>query len=93
MFVKNELLMRKSRENNHLLEEKSFASEAEGVMNQAACLNRIYRNVNINGLSAEAFEELKADIDFVSSFYNIDKESAVLLAAILEKSATNNPSK
>ena len=90
MFVKNELLMRKTRENPRPIEEKSFASEAEGVMNQAACLNRIYRNVNINGLSPETLKELKADIDFVSSFYNIDKESAVLLAAILEKSATNN---
>ena len=34
--------------------------------------------------------ELRDDIDYVTEFYHIDNPSAVLLAAILEKSATNN---
>ena len=70
--------------------EKSFLSEDETVQNQAACLNRIYRKVNSEGLSADTVQELRDDIDYIAEFYSIDNQSAVLLAAILEKSATNN---
>ena len=82
--------MKKRRELPHLFEEKTFDSEGKSVMTQAACLNRIYREVNTAGLTAETIKGLKTDIGVVSDFYNIDEESAVLLAAILEKSATNN---
>ena len=81
--------MRKTREPD-LLIEKSFISEDETVQNQAACLNRIYRKVNHEGLSADTIQELRDDIDYIAEFYSIDNQSAVLLAAILEKSATNN---
>ena len=72
------------------LEEKSFISEDKTVQTQAACLNRIYRKVNITGLSTDTIQELGEDIDFVSKLYNIDTPGTVLLAAILEKSSTNN---
>ncbi len=73
-----------------LFEEKSFISEDETVQTQAACLNRIFRKVNCQGLSAEAIQELKSDIDYVARHYNIGNDCAVLLAGILEKSGTNN---
>ena len=81
--------MRKTREPD-MFTEKSFLSEDETVQNQAACLNRIYRKVNSEGLSADTVQELRDDIDYIAEFYSIDNQSAVLLAAILEKSATNN---
>lgn len=81
--------MRKTREPN-LFDEKSFISEDVSVQSQAACLNRIYRKVHCEGLSAETIQELRDDIDYIAEFYSIDNQSAVLLAAILEKSATNN---
>ena len=82
--------MRKKKEEPRIIEEKGFISEDESVQNQAACLTRIYRKVNIEGLTADSIQALRGDIDYVAGFYHIDNESAVLLAAILEKSATNN---
>ena len=81
--------MRSKREQS-IFDEKNFISEDESVQNQAACLNRIYRKVNAEGLSTDTIQELRDDIDYVADFYHIDNPSAVLLAAILEKSATNN---
>ena len=81
--------MRNRRESN-IFEEKNFISEDESVQTQAACLNRIYRKVNLTGLSDETLQELGGDIDVVAGQYHIDNTGAVLLAAILEKSATNN---
>ena len=82
--------MRKKKEQHPLFEEKGFLSEDESVLNQAACLNRIYRKVNNEGLTADSIQELRNDIDYVAGFYHIDNQSAVLLAAILEKSASHN---
>ena len=82
--------MRTKKEQHPMFEEKGFISEDESVLNQAACLNRIYRKVNYEGLTADSIQELRDDIDYVAEFYHIDNQSAVLLAAILEKSATNN---
>ena len=70
--------------------EKTFLSEDKSVRTQTACLNRIFRKVNIDGLSAEAMEELGDDMDYIGGCYNITPESTALLAAILEKSATGN---
>jgi Cdc6-like AAA superfamily ATPase len=80
----------KIRREPPILEEKSYISEDKTVQTQAACLNRIYRKVNITGLSTDTIQELGEDIDFVSKLYNIDTPGTVLLAAILEKSSTNN---
>ena len=81
--------MRNKRESN-ICEAKTFVSEDESVQTQAACLNRIYRKINTLGFSPETAEELKDDLDYVAGLYHIDSPSAILLAAILEKSATNN---
>ncbi len=82
--------MRMKKEQHPMFDDKGFISEDESVMNQAACLNRIYRKVNLEGLTADSIQVLCDDIDYVAGFYHIDNQSAVLLAAILEKSATNN---
>ena len=81
--------MRSKREST-IFEEKNCISEDETVQTQAACLNRIFRKVNSTGLSADTIQELRDDIDYVAERYHIDNQGAVLLAAILEKSATNN---
>ena len=78
------------RREPYLFEEKSFISEEETVQTQAACLNRIFRKVNSQGLSSASIQELRSDIDYVARHYNIGKDCTVLLAGILEKSGTNN---
>ena len=80
----------RTRREQSVFEEKNFISEDETVQNLAACLNRIFRRVNREGLTAEVMKELGRDIDYVAEFYHIDGTSVVLLAAILEKSASNN---
>ena len=80
----------KARRESPSLEEKSFISEDKSVRTQAACLDRICRRVNSTGLSADTIQELHDDIDYVAGLYHVDDTGAVLLAAILEKSATNN---
>ena len=79
-----------TRRESTIPEEKSFISEDKSVQTQAACLNRIFRKVNFTGLSADTIQELSDDIDYVAGLYHVDNTCAVLLAAILEKSATNN---
>ena len=81
--------MRAKRE-SPAFEEKNFISEDETVQTQAACLNRIYRKVNFAGLSADTIRELRDDIEYIAELYHIDSQAAVLLAAILEKSATDH---
>lgn len=81
--------MRPRREKNPIFEEKGFISENENVLNQAACLNRIYRKVDCEGLTTEVMRELDKDVKYISELYHIDDISAVLLAAILERSASN----
>ncbi|MBO4427768.1 MAG: ATP-binding protein [Bacteroidales bacterium] len=66
--------------------KKQYAYSGDLVLSQAACLNRIYSKVNEMGLSPECLGELREDIAFVRKHYNIDGQSAVLLAGILEKS-------
>lgn len=69
---------------------KNYLSEEAGVKNQAACLNRIYRKVDEEGLTSETLQELRDDIDYVGGLFHIDGTSVALLAAILEKSPTNH---
>ena len=64
--------------------EKNFISEEQVAMNQAACMNRIFRKVDEDGLSPDILKELGDDIGYVSDLYGIDPENVVLLAAILE---------
>lgn len=74
-----------------MIEEKSYFSGEEDAKTQAACLNRIYRKVQSEGMSSLTLEELRGDIDHITGVYHIDSQGVVLLAAILEKAGTNNP--
>ncbi len=69
---------------------KKMKQKREEKMTQVASLNRIFRKVNTDGLTEETLKELREDIDYIAALYNIDDTSAALLAAVLEKSATNN---
>ena len=55
----------------------------------AASLDRIYKKVDATGLSENTMHELKGDIEAVFDRFGISPKAAVLLAAILEKSAGN----
>lgn len=66
--------------------EKNFAGENQQNKSASACLNRIYRRVNEEGLSEEVSEELSEDIQIIADRFSIKPKSAVLLAAILERS-------
>ena len=81
--------MRRNRETS-LFEEKSFISEDMSTQSLTACMNRIYRRVQTGGLSPDAMHELEQDAEYVAERFGIDKEGAILLSAILEKSGTNN---
>ena len=72
-----------------MLRDKAFLSEDGSAMTQTACLTRIYKKINEGGYSAEAVEELRADLDYISSVYKTDAEGVVLMAAILEQSVSN----
>ena len=67
-----------------------FLLEEKAANSQVACLNRIYRKINAEGFSEDSIRELRDDIDYVSKTYDIDNVSAVLLAAVLEKSPARN---
>jgi len=67
--------------------EKKFVSENAGVKTVAGCLNRIFKKVEIDGLSEEAAVELSEDIRTVADKFGISTKAAVLLAAIIEKSS------
>ena len=71
-------------------ESKKFTSNEQNAVNQAACLDRIFKKVNAEGLSAETAKELHDDIEHVAGHFNVDKKGAVLFAGILEKSFANN---
>ena len=81
--------MRNNRPND-LFQQKGFISESETTFTLVACMNRIFRKVDAEGLNEETLEAIGRDIDYVASRFAIDREGAVLLAAILEKSPSNN---
>jgi len=56
-------------------------------MTVAGCLNRIFKKVEIDGLSEGAAGELADDIRTVAEKFGISPKAAVLLAAIIEKSS------
>lgn len=69
--------------------EKNFTSENETAMTNAACLNRIFKKVELEGLSDDAASELAGDIEHIAGLFGISPKAAVILAAILEKSGGN----
>lgn len=70
--------------------EKNFTPENTFEMSTAACLNRIFKKVEIEGLSEDAAGELAEDIRTIADKFGIAPKAAVLLAAILEKSNCSN---
>ena len=70
--------------------EKNFMSENPSEMTTVGCLNRIFKKVEVDGLSQDAAAELADDILSVAGTFGISPKAAVLLAAILEKSRCNN---
>ena len=70
--------------------EKKFSGADKDKMSSTACLNRIYRKVDQEGLSQEAAQELAEDIRFISEKFSIKPKSAVILAAILERTGSCN---
>ena len=70
--------------------EKKCVCAGQEMKSQVACLNRIYREVHMNGMNQEALDSIKEDIDYVSGLFHIDSVGVVLLAAILENSETNH---
>lgn len=67
--------------------EKNFTPENEGATTVAASLNRIFKKVEIEGLSEDAANELSEDIRTVADNFQISPKAAVLLAAIIEKTS------
>ena len=70
--------------------EKNFTGADKNKMSSTACLNRIFRKVEQEGLSEEAAQELSEDIRFISEKFSIKPKSAVILAAILERTGSSN---
>lgn len=70
--------------------EKNFAADPETALTAVSCLNRIFKKVEIDGLSEDATQELAPDIKMVSERFGICPKAAVLLAAILEKTNSSN---
>lgn len=70
--------------------EKNFAADQESATTVVASLNRIFKKVELDGLSESATQELAEDIRMVSERFGICPKGAVLLAAILEKTHSSN---
>jgi len=66
--------------------EKNFTADNETAMSAVASLNRIFKKVEIEGLSEDAANDLEGDIKNISKHFDICPKAAVLLAAIMEKS-------
>ena len=65
--------------------EKNFAADKESAGTSAACLNRIFKKVEIDGLSEAATNELADDIRAISDKFGICPKASVLLGAIMDK--------
>ena len=65
--------------------EKNFAADKQSAGTSAACLNRIFKKVEIDGLSEEATNELADDIRAISDKFGICPKASVLLGAIMDK--------
>ena len=82
--------MKKRPMKEPLFSEKNYDAVEETPLKQASCLNHIYKKVNEAGFSCATLEELKDDIGVISDNFGIDARAVVLLAAILERTNTNN---
>lgn len=69
---------------------KNYSCDDKNKMSSTACLNRIFKKVEQDGLSDEAVRELSDDIRFICGKFSIQPKAAVLLAAILERTSSCN---
>ena len=76
--------------NDNLKLEEKNPSEEKRLMTQAACLNRIYQKVSVSGFTFDNVRELLPDLDVICDVYQLENPGAVILAGVLEKSATNS---
>lgn len=70
--------------------EKNFSADMGSASSIVSSLNRIFKKVEIDGLSEEASQELSDDIGMVSDRFGVCPKAAVLLAAIMEKTNSSN---
>ena len=70
--------------------EKNFTSETGSAMTAVASLNRIFKKVEIEGLSEDAANELAEDIRSIAERFDICPKAVVLLAAIMEKTNSSD---
>ena len=70
--------------------EKNYTPRKGNARTQAACLDAIYKTVDVEGLSDEVMKRLGRQVHAVSRHFGIGSYAAVLLAAILEKSYANH---
>ena len=70
--------------------EKNFSADNGSAQTLAASLNRIFKKVEIEGLSEDAANELAEDIRSITERFDICPKAAVLLSAIMEKTNSSN---
>ncbi len=70
--------------------EKKFNLGDDTLKNAAASLNRIFKTVELEGLSEDAVSAHADDIRIVSERFGVCPKAAVLFAAILEKTNSSN---
>lgn len=66
--------------------EKNFVSDSMSANTTVARLNRIFKKVEVEGLSEDAANVLSDDIRSVAERFDVCPKAAVLLSAIMEKS-------
>lgn len=79
------------RKESSIMQQKNFVISEESSLTQASSLNRIFITVNKEGFSPEVLATLGEELELIRKCFGIDTEGAVLMAAILEKTSTNNP--
>lgn len=70
--------------------EKKFKLSDDTLKTTAASLNRIFKTVEIEGLSEDAISAHADDIRIVSDRFGVCPKAAILFAAILEKTNSSN---
>ncbi len=70
--------------------EKKFKLGDDTLKTTAASLNRIFKTVEIEGLSEDAISAHADDIRIVSDRFGVCPKAAILFAAILEKTNSSN---
>lgn len=70
--------------------EKNFSADSVSAKTLVGSLNRVFKKVEIDGLSEDAANELADDIKSITERFDICPKAAVLLSAIMEKTNSSN---